>query len=102
AFPNRAAAAGSKYVEYEGHEVVSKMDSGVLKKIAEATPGGVFLNVGTSNIELDAVYKRLMRSAAATAQETTEALRYTELFQAFIGLALACMFMEALIDAWYR
>jgi Ca-activated chloride channel homolog len=92
----------SAHVQYDGHDVLSKMDSGILKKVAETTPGGVFLNVGTGNIELDSIYKRLMKSALATSQETTEAVRYTELFQILLGLGLVCMFMESLIDAWYR
>ena len=43
-----------------------------------------------------------MKSAQATTRESTDAMRYTELFQALLGLALLCMFMESLIDAWYR
>ncbi len=100
--PGRPVAPNKAFMEYEGHEVMSKMDSGTLKQIAEATPGGVFLNVGTGNIELDAIYKRLMKSVQATTHETTEAMRYTELFQILLGLALVCMFLEALIDVWHR
>ncbi|HMN39302.1 MAG TPA: VWA domain-containing protein [Phycisphaerales bacterium] len=94
--------AGGGTMEYQGEAVVSKMDPGVLRRVAEATPGGVFLNVGTGNIEMDTVYTRLMKSAVAVTQDSTESVRYTELFQALLGLALACMFMEMLIDGWYR
>lgn len=89
-------------MEYGGERVLSKMDPAALRKIAEATPGGVFLNVGTGNIEMDTVYKRLMKSATARTQETTESVRYTELFQLLLGLAIAFMFMEMLIDGCYR
>lgn len=98
----RPVVQGKKFVEYEGQEVYSRMDSGVLRRVAEATPGGVFLNVGTGNIEMDTVYKKLMRAAASRAVESTEAMRYTELFQVLLGLALVFMFLEALIDARYR
>lgn len=98
----RPVAPNKAFMEYEGHEVTSKMDSGTLKQIAEATPGGVFLNVGTGNIELDGIYKRLMKSVQATSHETTEAMRYTELFQILLGLAMVCLFLEALIDVWHR
>jgi Ca-activated chloride channel family protein len=91
-----------KALEFEGEAVISKMDSGVLKHVSEATPGGVFLNVGTGNIEMDTVYKRLMKSATAVMQDSTESVRYTELFQILVGFALLCMFMEMTIDAWYR
>jgi Ca-activated chloride channel family protein len=94
--------APQRPMEYEGQQVLSKMDPGVLKKVAEVTPGGVFLNVGTGNVEMDVVYKRLMKSAVAQTRETTEAMRYTELFQILLGLAVVCMFMESIIDAWYR
>jgi Ca-activated chloride channel homolog len=100
--PGRSVAPNKAFMEYEGHEVMSKMDSGILKQMADASEGGVFLNVGTGNIELDTVYKRLMKAAHATARDTTEAVRYTELFQVLLGLALVCMFMEAIIDVWYR
>lgn len=89
-------------MEFQGEAVLSKMDSGVLKKVADATPGGVFLNVGTGNIEMDTVYKRLMKSATAVMQDSTESVRYTELFQILVGLALVFMLMEMTIDAWYR
>jgi Ca-activated chloride channel family protein len=89
-------------MEYEGEKVLSKMDPSILKKVAEATPGGVFLNVGTGNIEMDTVYKRLMRSAVAHKQEITESVRYTELFQIFLAFAVVCMFLEMLVDGWYR
>ncbi len=100
--PGRPQVPNKAFMEYEGHEVTSKMDSGSLKQIAEATPGGVFLNVGTGNIELDLIYKRLMKSVQATTHETTEAIRYTELFQILLGFALVCMLLEAIIDVWHR
>lgn len=100
--PGRPQTPNKAFMEYDGHEVTSKMDSGSLKQIADATPGGIFLNVGTGNIELDLIYKRLMKSVQATSHETTEAMRYTELFQILLGFALVCMLLEAIIDVWHR
>lgn len=96
------APARSGVMEYQGKPVESKMDSSVLKAIAEATPGGVFLNVGTGNVELDAVYKRLMRTAAKVENENTTAMKYHELFQWALGAALAVVFAEGLALAMRR
>lgn len=89
----------SGFVQYEGETVTSRMDSSSLKAIAEATPGGVFLNVGTGNVDLDRVYKRVVRAAQGGQVDTQQTMRYTEWFQAFIGLSLVLLAMEGLIDA---
>jgi Ca-activated chloride channel family protein len=99
--PNGRPVA-SRPMEFQGERVLSKMDSGVLKKMADATPGGVFLNVGTGNIEMDVVYKRLMKNAVAVKQEATDSVKHTELFQILVGLALMCLFAELIVDTWYR
>lgn len=99
--PGRKGARAG-VLEYEGRAVETKMNPSVLKAIAEATPGGVFLNVGTGNIELDAVYKRLMRDQSRVEATDQSSLRYTELFQWAIGAALALLFAEGLVRAFTR
>lgn len=92
------SAAGS-YMQFDGETVTSRMDSGTLKKIAEATPGGVFLNVGTGNVDLDRVYKRVVRAGQGGHVDVQQTMRYTEWFQVFIAMSLALLVMEGLIDA---
>lgn len=79
--------APSQAMQFAGQEVRTRMDATILRSVAEATPGGVFIPVGTGNVEMDQVYKRLIRTAKAASQESSELLQYTEVFQ--LGLLLA-------------
>lgn len=87
------------YMQFDGETVTSRMDSGTLQKIAEATPGGVFLNVGTGNVDLDRVYKRVVRAGQGGQVDVQQTMRYTEWFQVFIAMSLAFLALEGLIDA---
>ena len=99
---NQSYATRGGVMEYQGKPVESRMNPSVLKQIAEATPGGMFLNVGTGNIELDAVYKRMMRDRAMVETENTTAMKYTELFQWAVGAALALLIVEGLVGVFRR
>jgi Ca-activated chloride channel family protein len=90
------------YIEYEGQRVQSKLNPDSLRSIAEAgAPGGIFLNVGTGNIELDRVYQKLMQDAQRSKLEDTEAVKYTEAFQLLLAAAMAMLVMEPLLG-WRR
>lgn len=95
--PRRAGQPG--FLEYGGKRVETRLDVSVLKSIAEATPGGVFLNVGLGNVELDQVYQRLMRSEAVSKMSDDRAMRYTELFQWAIAGALCMLMIEGVSRA---
>lgn len=85
-----------RFIQYQGAGVTSHLDSGTLKDIASATPGGVFLNVGTGNIELDTVYTQLMQTSNGTVTTTNQSVQYTEWFQLFLLVALALLAVEGL------
>lgn len=89
-------------MQYENEPVRSKMNPDVLKAIAEATPGGVFLNVGTGNIDLDTAYKQLMRSVAVTSFGVDQTMRYSELFQFALAIGLLLFSMESIARATVR
>jgi hypothetical protein len=90
------------FIQYEGEQVHSKLDPETLRRITDAgAPGGVFLNVGTGNVELDRVYKKLMRDAQRRKLDDTEAVKYTEAFQLALAAALAALCLEPLL-AWRR
>lgn len=98
--PNERASGGTKdggVVQYEGEVVKTKLEADSLRKIAAATPGGVYLNVGTGNIQMDKVYKQLMARAERHELDTTERMKYQEGFQVFLGGALALLMLEGLI-----
>jgi len=75
----------------------TRMNPQTLKDIAAATPGGVFLNVGTGTIDLENVYNDLIRPAAQAKFDTTEAVGWTEGFQYFLLPALILLVLEACI-----
>lgn len=98
--PNEATTGGderSPVVTYEGEVVKTKLESDSLRKIAAATPGGVYLAVGTGNVQMDRVYRSLMEGADRRELESEERMKYTEGFQLFLGAALALLMLECLI-----
>jgi Ca-activated chloride channel family protein len=103
--PNSAATGGSDesaVVTHEGEVVHTKLESDSLRRLAAATPGGVYLDVGTGNIQMDRVYRQLMERAERREMETTERLRYQEGFQVLLGVAIALLVMEGCIHARAR
>lgn len=85
-------------VRYDGEVVKTKLEADSLRKIAAATPGGVYLHVGTGNIQMDKVYAQLMERAERREMETTERLKYREGFQVFLGGAFVLLLLEGLIN----
>ncbi len=86
------------YVMHDGERVLSRLDAQTLRQVALASRDGQYLNVATGTIELDDIYERLIRRAPQREMEATEAVRYEEKFQIFLGLGLALLVMEGLIS----
>jgi Ca-activated chloride channel family protein len=86
-----------EYMTYEGSTVRSKLDSGSLRAIAEASKDGVFLNVGTGNIQMDKVYRTLAERAERREVDSSERVKYDELFQYALGLSAAMLVMHSLM-----
>lgn len=84
-------------VKYRDREVVSKQDTGTLAKVAAASAGGVYLNVGTGTINLEKVYADLAAPARKKQLEASTSIRYTEGFQAFLAAAVSLLFLEGFI-----
>ncbi len=89
-------------LKYEGREVLSKLDGDTLRRIADASTGGVYLNVATGAINLDEVYASLIRRAERSAMESTTKMEYTEGFQWLLGLALIALVLESLLSPMRR
>lgn len=94
----RSEESPGEFVEYEGEQVHSKMDSTGLAQIAAASAGGVFLNVGTGTIDLERVYSDLIAGAESSEIGTRVVRRYDEKYQFVLALALALLIAESLID----
>lgn len=93
-----ARSPQGQYLEYGGKRVESRLDPTVLKRIAEAAaPGSTFLNVGTGSVELDRMYKKLVRTAEKKSLDSDEAVQYTEAFQLALAAAIALLAFEQLL-----
>lgn len=98
-----AAAPVQNFVlEQDGEQVRTKADPDSLAKIAQATPGGKFYNVGTGSIEMDSVYRRLMRDAERRMFDATPAMSYTEAFQWPLTAGLLLLLAEPFLGEFTR
>lgn len=88
--------AGRTFLTHEGREVWSRLDADALRRMADATPDGVYLNVSTGSVDLGEVYLRLIASAAGREVGTRELERLEEKFQIFLA---ACILLLALETA---
>lgn len=87
-----------EFLTYAGEQVRSVLDSKTLADVAKATPGGVYLNVGTGTIALDDVYRDLIRSAKQTTLESSSVTEYQQMFWIFLAVGLAGLFVEPLLE----
>ncbi|HFQ82178.1 MAG TPA: VWA domain-containing protein [Desulfobacterales bacterium] len=91
-------AQGHKsFLKYKGREVWSKLDAGVLRRMAMATPGGLYLPVATGTINLGQVYRQIMARSAKKELASRTHRQYEEKFQIFLGAALFCLLLDILI-----
>ncbi len=87
-------AGGLTFLQFEGQEVWSRLDSHTLRKMAGATPGGRYLNVATGSIDFGDVYRRLIATAddQELATRTIETLE--ERFQLFLAICLLLLALD--------
>lgn len=95
-------ADGKKtFLTYNGEEVWTRLDAGTLRKIAAATPGGKYLNVGTGAFDLGEIYLRLIASAEKKELQGDTIMKYQELFQYFIFLSFVLLLIGYLRQEEY-
>ena len=93
-------ANGSKsFLTYNGQEVWTKLDADILKKTAQATPGGQYLNVATGNFNLDEIYAGLIRRQESRVIEESKSSRLIERYRIFLAAGLAFIFASLLFSA---
>lgn len=86
------------FLTYQGEKVRTKLDSDTLRKMANATPGGVYIPVKTGNFDLGDIYTKLIASAEKTQLDSQTIEMYEEKFQIFLGIALLFLIIELLIN----
>lgn len=78
----------------ESDAVRTRLESSTLRAIADATPGGVYLEVGTGTVDLARLYRDLIASADQESLERASIVRYTERFGWFLWPVLALLLLE--------
>lgn len=85
------------FLTYKGKEVWTKLDANTLRKMANATPGGRYLNVATGAIDLGGVYLKLIANAEKKALKSETVKRYEEKFQIFLSIAIFLLLWEMIV-----
>ena len=95
--PITDAQGNRVFMTYQGHEVWSKLDAATLRKMANATPGGKYLNVATGTIDLGDVYLKLIASEEKRDIETKTMQLYEEKFQIFLAVGFFLLVVEMVV-----
>ena len=86
------------FLKYDGQEVWTKLDADTLRKMANHTPGGRYLNVATGTFDLGDIYLDLIATAEKKNVEAKTFTLYEEKFQIFLVLAFVLLCLELLIS----
>ncbi len=84
------------YLEYQGEQVWSKMDTKVLQEMA-IQGGGAYFGAGTSDPDFKQLYDKIRSKVEAREYETSRKELYHAQFQWFAGAALALLLIETLM-----
>jgi Ca-activated chloride channel family protein len=88
-------AESKSYVEYQGHQVWSKLDGALLKEIALKT-SGVYVPVGTRAYDLGELYAHYLQGRRGGDAEGRKRIRRADQFQIFLALALLALLADLL------
>jgi Ca-activated chloride channel family protein len=86
------------FLKYNGQEVWSRLDAETLRKMANKTPGGRYLNVATGTIDLGDVYMKLIAGEEKREIESKTINLYEEKFQIFLAMAIFLLAAEMLVS----
>jgi Ca-activated chloride channel family protein len=86
------------FLKYKGQEVWSRLDAATLRKMANKTPGGRYLNVATGTIDLGDVYMKLIAGEEKREIESKTIDLYEEKFQIFLAFAIFFLAVEMLVS----
>ncbi len=81
------------YLTYQGQEVWSKMDPGLLRELALAT-NGIFVPAGTGNADMQEIYEQRIEGLARRELDTISATYHHPQYQWFAAAALVLLIIE--------
>jgi Ca-activated chloride channel family protein len=87
-------AESKSYVEYQGHQVWSKLDGSLLKEIALKT-SGVYVPVGTRAYDLGELYAKYLQGRRGSEEQGRKRIRRADQFQIFLAMALLALLTDA-------
>ena len=90
--------AANKFLEYDGQRVLTQLDTDSLRQIGLATPGGIYLEVGTGSVDLGEVYMDLIRSQKKREFGEETITNYNELYGWFLGGGLFLIILDLLFS----
>lgn len=89
-----SAASQRSFLQHQGQEVWSRLDADTLRKMADSTPGGRYLNVATGAIDFGTVYRRLIATAEGREIGSRTIGTRDEKFQIFLAICLLLLALE--------
>lgn len=84
------------YLQHDGQEVWTKLDTKTLEHMALAG-GGAYIPAGTSQVDMGQIYEQKIATSELREFETTRIKRYDVQYQWFAGLAFALLMVESLM-----
>jgi Ca-activated chloride channel family protein len=94
--PVPEATGQRAYVQYQGHEVLSRMQSDLLLELARLT-GGAYVPAGTRAIELDRIYAEKIAPKARRQTAMTKRERFIHRYQWFVLAGVLLLGMDMLV-----
>ena len=87
-----------RFVQYEGADVVSRLDGALLREIADST-GGAYVPVGTGVVDMSAIYEQRIEPAEKQAAESRDVRQYMPRYQYFLVGTLVLLLFESCLGA---
>ena len=94
--PGAESSGQRTYLQYQGQEVRSRMQSDLLLEIARLT-GGAYVPAGTRSIELDRIYTEKIAPKARRHTATTTRERFIQRYQWFVLAGVMFLGLEMLL-----
>lgn len=86
-----------RFLTSGGREVRTRLEAATLRSMAEATPNGRYLGVGTGAFDLGGIYRDLILSEEAFAMGEVDIVQYEERFQVFLFAAFLLLLAEIVL-----
>lgn len=97
--PRRSDDGGLGFVQYEGQEVWSKMDEGLLEEMATIT-SGAYIPAQTRTYDLGQIYDDQLSKLTQSEFRSEKRKRYHERYQWFAGAGLLLLLLDLLISPY--